>query len=763
MPRAATFLKIRRQIVSLLLGLVLLALPTSNATPPAHQLGHPRPNSGVPAVLAQDRFLPAQAITAVEVSGEGKKIALATLAFRHDRNFWLLSDQGQNLWNRSVLPWAPYQLATTAQGEAFGVGLAYSRVTAPHPTLSLFSTEQGAETILTDHGGERGWLRYGHGDWRTGWLVSTLGDQFVRVGDGFCTIPTATGTWRQTGAGAATKLPATFPTQRPYRLSASGDGRLLAYGNLVPDVSKLAQGTVPEALRVQGPAALVTLIRADNGRTLGSCLPSDSWPALAPLPDPARDFPDLAAHFALRPDAVLPFRVAASVAVNATGTRTAVLEYAGWLSVRAGPAIGSWNPPYRLIPFVPRQQGRLRILDEAGKELAQAQLPQAGLFEVRLDSAGHMAWCYPAAWFARGMAGCAWLPTDANARTIFPFDVAKKSWATPWAFPDAVSDLSPQPGAAGPVLISCWDGKLYLVNRAGQVQTEVQVESPARLHWQREGRFAVAGTQAGAVVCLDPAGKQRWRVQLPAADLPPPAPLERVFEEVPVYQVGRSGPEHAYVGDTWLIKTAKGGVLIDAGGASSLPHTWQRFQAAGVDLKQVTHLLHTHSHGDHCGAGYLWRTLGLKTVAPASADLALAWLMPTLTDYSVWPPRPVDVPLPLQRAGDETTVVLGDLKVRAIFVPGHTFDAVVYAVELAGKRVVFTGDIGFDNQDILHRCWGDVAKAKAVTEVVRTQVLAWKPDFVFRGHGAKRDGSAFLADLVQRSQEALARAENSKK
>ena len=91
--------------------------------------------------------------------------------------------------------------------------------------------------------------------------------------------------------------------------------------------------------------------------------------------------------------------------------------------------------------------------------------------------------------------------------------------------------------------------------------------------------------------------------------------------------------------------------------------------------------------------------MGLKVVAPESANFTLTWLMPTLTDYGVWPPRPVDLSLSLKRPGDEAEITLDDLKVRAIFVPGHTFDSVIYAMELGGKRVVFTGDIGFDNQD----------------------------------------------------------------
>jgi hypothetical protein len=56
----------------------------------------------------------------------------------------------------------------------FGVGLAYSRITPPYPAISLFEGEETKETALMDAGGQMGWLRYGAGDWRTGWAASKI-------------------------------------------------------------------------------------------------------------------------------------------------------------------------------------------------------------------------------------------------------------------------------------------------------------------------------------------------------------------------------------------------------------------------------------------------------------------------------------------------------------------------------------------------------------------------------------------------------------
>jgi glyoxylase-like metal-dependent hydrolase (beta-lactamase superfamily II) len=291
------------------------------------------------------------------------------------------------------------------------------------------------------------------------------------------------------------------------------------------------------------------------------------------------------------------------------------------------------------------------------------------------------------------------------------------------------------------------------------VAARVEAGGPARLGFGRDGSFAVAGTEGGVIIGLDAAGKPAWRTKLPVTE---PRPFEGsmkpVFEGVPVWAVGRVGPEHAYVGDTWLVRVGAGGFLIDAGGASAIPLTLQKIRAAGVDPARVRHLLHTHSHGDHAGGAYLWRAMGLRIVAPETAALATTWLMPTVSDYGVWVPRPVDVPLPLQRVGDETEAVVEGLKIRAVFVPGHSYDSVIYLMELDGKRVVFTGDIGFESQDILHRSWGDVDKAAAVTEVVRTRVLEFRPDVVFTGHDAHGDGAGYIEKLVAHSEEAIRKA-----
>jgi hypothetical protein len=47
-------------------------------------------------------------------------------------------------------------------------------------------------------------------------------------------------------------------------------------------------------------------------------------------------------------------------------------------------------------------------------------------------------------------------------------------------------------------------------------------------------------------------------------------------------------------------------------------------------------------------------------------------------------------------------------------------------------------------------------RIEAVAKIVRTKVLSLKPDHVLTGHGPRPKGTAFLEDLLKRTESALA-------
>ena len=721
------------------------------------QISPPAAQTRVPATTAQGRLLAPQAISAVDISADGKFITVGTLAFSHDASVWQFAPDGTVLAKRHFPPWAPMQVATLNGGGALAVGLAYSRVTSPEPTVWLGSAEALLREPLKDtfveadtRDSELARLRPGAGDWRTGWFASHLGELFVHGPDWAFKPPGlllhADGRRERLRYEDKNQL----PTNRATRMAASRDGKRAAFGWL-----SLNQPAADA--RKQRQAASIWSVNPN--RPLWSAPASDDLPAPA-LPNPAADFPELLKDgFRLAADAIAPGTVTAAVALNADGSRVALVEYAVQVWTRTGPAIGKWDPPIHTLNFVPTQRGRLRVFDGNGRELLREWLPEAGLFEVGFGGDADAVWCWPASWFARGMAGEPWLPVLSNARTVYRVNMASRA-ATAFGFADAIANCAPSP-ADGHVLVSGWDGRTTLMNADGKVAAKWELNSPARLAWNADGDFAIAGTANGQLARLERDGKLGWKQNLPVTELPaitvPPA---EVVVGLPVHQGGRiPGGEHAYVGDIWLLKLGREAVVVDAGGTSGFALSQARVKALGIE--RVTHVLHTHSHGDHSGGAYLWRAAGAKIVGPKSATLTLTWLMPMLTDYGIFPPRPLDMPLPLTRVGDEAEFTLSGQKFRALFVPGHSFDLTVYMTELGGQRVAFTGDLGFEREsDIVHRCWGDAEKARPVVKAIRDKLLAWKPDVVFTGHGVRPNGTAWVEDLLRRSEESLAKAES---
>src|SRR5207247_2265811 len=107
--------------------------PARAAAPRTVTIGGESGQSRVPPPLRRGRFLSAQAVAAVDIGDDGQSVAVGTMAFRHDRNFFLLSSAaGKILSARYVEPWAPAQVAALAregggQRAAFAAGLAVGR------------------------------------------------------------------------------------------------------------------------------------------------------------------------------------------------------------------------------------------------------------------------------------------------------------------------------------------------------------------------------------------------------------------------------------------------------------------------------------------------------------------------------------------------------------------------------------------------------------------------------------------------------------
>ena len=264
--------------------------------------------SDVPAATAQGKILAPQAISAVDISADGKFITVGTMAFSHDANVWQFGPDGTVLAKRYFPPWAPMQVAILTGGKSMAVGLAYSRVTSPDPTVwfgragELFDENLKDEWNEADsRDGQLARLRPGSVDWRTGWFASHFGELFVR-GPNWIFKPPA---WYLDDAGRRQQLRYDdnnqLPTSRAMRMAASADGKRLAFGWV---------GFKKQLPGIPTHPHLVSVWQINPNQSLWSVEPMSGIPPA--LPDPVADFSQMSRSFRLAPihlfQATLPRR-----------------------------------------------------------------------------------------------------------------------------------------------------------------------------------------------------------------------------------------------------------------------------------------------------------------------------------------------------------------------------------------------------------------------------------------------------------------------
>jgi ribonuclease BN (tRNA processing enzyme) len=162
---------------------------------------------------------------------------------------------------------------------------------------------------------------------------------------------------------------------------------------------------------------------------------------------------------------------------------------------------------------------------------------------------------------------------------------------------------------------------------------------------------------------------------------------------------GTVAPHPTRVCAAHLVESADVRLLLDCGHGAV-----HRMAALGLDWTSITHVAISHFHPDHVGDLPLlimaWRygtlpprTAPVTLIGPPGTVALIEHFAAALGDWL----RAPDYPLAIEELASEASLDLGGARLSAWKVP-HTEESVAYSVEAENRRLVYTGDTGFDEK-----------------------------------------------------------------
>jgi ribonuclease BN (tRNA processing enzyme) len=161
---------------------------------------------------------------------------------------------------------------------------------------------------------------------------------------------------------------------------------------------------------------------------------------------------------------------------------------------------------------------------------------------------------------------------------------------------------------------------------------------------------------------------------------------------------GTAAPHPDRVQSGALLETETVRLLVDCGSGVTF-----RMAELGLAWDRITHVVLTHFHADHTSdiatLIYGWRygllpakSDAVQLVGPVGLAARLAAMIGAFGEGLLKPPPPITV---VELSPDEEWKLGDDLVLVPRKVP-HTDESVAYSVSGRGRRIVFTGDTGFD-------------------------------------------------------------------
>jgi len=652
-------------------GIACLA-PSSHAQfPPA-----PKPaSSAVPSWDARGVGpLPWQGIACLDVTDDGKLIAVGTIALAGDPNVIVLDDKGKVIRQFAVGQRWINQVAFDGE-DVLAVCTMPTGKAGDHPALFRCSGDEVTEVPLPNHGGV---FHYGdHTNHVTLLLARHNGPPAVLAGNQLI--------WPTKGE----KKPpaATFPLGKDaLAVSLAVDGDYAVVGTAVSD-------PVNNLFLLKKGEATPVWMRSVNTETAEAPKPEKGLYGRPTLPDGTHE------ELPQRDEKVwAPLSVALHVGTDGK-RRIAVADYQGWQRwVRSSATMKEESLGIRFMPAKPV----VTVYDDEGKTVWHYGPQTFGKpfwsDMVFTDNGGRVD-ASPHFWTCRGLGGRALLIADDEASTTYMLDIS--------------------------------NGKAT----AGRLSESERIPE-ALTHWDRAAELAgvlrVVVAKLNGEVYSEVNLKQLRHIDLNTAIKRKPKPWVADARATPiakgVWQLP-GGRVESDLGGQRLIEAPQGLILIEGHAGLSFEREWEAIKAVGLDPMKVKYVLATHEHGDHAPGAYLWRVVtGAKFVCSEEMAYTLQHHIPTNTGYGFHPPVPTDI-----KITKDTELDLAGLKVKAIRIPGHTAGSMAWQFEKDGKSFVAFGDLIMPKGVLGYSGSINFSARDALASLRKLQAL--KPDVVLPGHG----------------------------
>lgn len=426
-------------------------------------------------------------------------------------------------------------------------------------------------------------------------------------------------------------------------------------------------------------------------------------------------------------------------------TRIATADYRGrqrW--IRSSATGQQQNYGTRFVPTSPT----VTVYDSQGNIVRQFRSERFGKATwvdlAFLPDARHLI-AYPHHWTCRGLAGQTVLPADDDAKTIWWIDVEADE-VRRWDLPEAVCDVAV--GEDGSIAVTCWNGQLYRLKsdsfHGSTLPEGTEIGGPALVAARPLGGFVVART-SGRLRLIDSAGRTQSEIDLNEV-IEPATPkwvtdskATRIAEKLWQLPGGRVESD---LGGQRVIEAPDGLILIEGHAGLSFEREWASIESAGLDPRNVRHVLATHEHGDHAPGAYLWRvTTGAQFVCSDEMAYTLQHHIPLSTGYGLHPPVPTDV-----RIAEEKPLDLAGMQVTAVRLPGHTYGSMGWLFAAEGKKYVAIGDLIMPEGALGYAGSINFSATDVLASLRKLDRL--KVDFILPGHGPITGPDRYIASGI---------------